>query len=219
MLSERLLRGLGLALLAPAAAATLLIVTAAGCGPTERPPPGGWVARRDTARLKALVARAADRRRVPRGVLLGLVERESSWDPAAKSPTGATGMLQFTAATARDFGLVVRPGRDDRLDPVRSADAGARYLRLLWRDLAGARDATERWRLAVAAYNRGPGTTRKALAAAKAARVWDGSWASLLQERFWDSPAGFVEVRRHVQKILGERGPAAGYARLYGYGG
>jgi hypothetical protein len=45
---------------------------------------------------------------------------ESKHNPTAVSPTGATGIFQFTKGTARQYGLI------DRTDPVASTDAAAR---------------------------------------------------------------------------------------------
>jgi len=169
--------------------------------------------------LGQVVTAAADRHRVPRAILWGLVEQESSWNPAAQSPTGARGLLQFVKVTAREFGLRVDSRVDERLDPVRAADAGARYLRRIYDGLSQVRNETERWRLALAGYNRGPTRLRKTIRAARAARRWDGTWASLLERRLWrTSDAGYREVRLHVARILGERGKAGGLAAKYGYG-
>ncbi|MBR1973282.1 MAG: transglycosylase SLT domain-containing protein, partial [Candidatus Methanomethylophilaceae archaeon] len=41
---------------------------------------------------------------------------------------GAKGMWQFMYATAKMYGLHIDSFVDERLDPVKSADAAARYL-------------------------------------------------------------------------------------------
>lgn len=65
------------------------------------------------------------------------------------SPAGAVGISQFIAGTARRYGLVVMPGRDDRTSPELAIDAQARYMRDLLRRFNG------RYDLAIAAYNCG----------------------------------------------------------------
>ncbi|MDX1393270.1 MAG: lytic transglycosylase domain-containing protein [Gemmatimonadota bacterium] len=81
---------------------------------------------------------------------------ESGMDPAAESPAAAVGLWQFTEPTARQYGLVVEDGVDERLDWRRSTWAAGRYLRDLY-DLFGT------WELAAAAYNGGPGRVSRAL--------------------------------------------------------
>jgi membrane-bound lytic murein transglycosylase D len=87
--------------------------------------------------------------------LVWIAEVESSMNPRARSPAGAVGLFQFMPATARRFGL--RTGDvDDRYDPVQSARAAAKYLRVLHRQFGS-------WPLALAAYNAGEGCVQKRL--------------------------------------------------------
>jgi len=87
--------------------------------------------------------------------LVWLAEVESGFDAEARSPAGALGMFQLMPATAKDFGLSLWP-RDERAQPEIAAQAAARYLRQLY-------DRFGDWRLAVAAYNCGPGAVQKSL--------------------------------------------------------
>lgn len=87
--------------------------------------------------------------------LVWLAEVESGFDPRAESPAGALGLFQLMPATAKACGLSLWP-HDQRRQPTASAQAAAKYLRKLY-------DEFNDWRLAVAAYNCGPGTVQKAL--------------------------------------------------------
>ncbi len=90
------------------------------------------------------VARAAARRHgVPEDLFLRLVQQESGWNPQAVSHKGATGLAQLMPDTARLL-------RVDINDPRQNLEGGARYLRLM-------HDRYGDWRLALAAYNAGPG--------------------------------------------------------------
>jgi soluble lytic murein transglycosylase-like protein len=90
------------------------------------------------------IARAAARRYdIPEDLFLRLVHQESRWNPNAVSHAGALGLAQLMPDTARMLG--VNPH-----DPRQNLDGGARYLRMMY-------DRYGNWRLALAAYNAGPG--------------------------------------------------------------
>lgn len=94
------------------------------------------------------VARAAARRHnVPEDLFLRLVQQESGWNPGAVSVKGATGLAQLMPDTARLLGV-------DMHDPRDNLDGGARYLRMMY-------DKFGSWRLALAAYNAGPGAVEQ----------------------------------------------------------
>ncbi|HZT91251.1 MAG TPA: transglycosylase SLT domain-containing protein [Gaiellaceae bacterium] len=87
---------------------------------------------------------AAAKYGIPEAILLRQVNQESGWNPQARSPAGAMGLLQLMPGTARGLGVT------DPYDPVQNLEAGARYLRDQY-------DRFGNWRLALAAYNAGPG--------------------------------------------------------------
>lgn len=87
--------------------------------------------------------------------LVWLAEVESSFNPSARSPSGATGLFQIMPATAKNLGLSLRP-EDERVNPEKSAHAAARYLNYL-------HGKFKDWPLALAAYNAGEGNVQKLL--------------------------------------------------------
>jgi soluble lytic murein transglycosylase-like protein len=94
------------------------------------------------------MARAAARRHnVPEDLFLRLVRTESNFHPTAVSSKGAIGLAQLMPGTARL--LRVNPH-----DPKQNLEGGARYLSMQYRKFGD-------WRLALAAYNAGPGAVEK----------------------------------------------------------
>ncbi len=81
---------------------------------------------------------------------------ESGLNPRAVSRARAVGLWQFMSGTGRYFGLQNDWYIDDRMDPEKSTDAACRYLSQLHSIFGD-------WQLALAAYNSGPGTVRKAI--------------------------------------------------------
>lgn len=90
---------------------------------------------------------AARRHGVPENLFLRLVQQESAWNAKAVSHKGAYGLAQLMPATARALGV-------DRKDPAENLEGGARYLKQQYRTFGS-------WRLALAAYNAGPGAVKK----------------------------------------------------------
>lgn len=81
---------------------------------------------------------------------------ESSLNPVAVSPAGATGIWQFMYTTGKMYGLEVNSFVDDRRDPVKATDAAARHLKDLYEMFGD-------WGLAISAYNCGAGNVKKAI--------------------------------------------------------
>lgn len=94
------------------------------------------------------VAKAMARKHgVPEDLFLRLVQQESGWNPGAVSHKGATGLAQLMPGTAQKLGVDIN-------DPHQNLEGGARYLRMM-------HDKFGSWRLALAAYNAGPGAVEQ----------------------------------------------------------
>ncbi|MFU8776804.1 MAG: lytic transglycosylase domain-containing protein [Roseovarius sp.] len=94
-----------------------------------------------------MAKQAARRYQVPEDLFLRLVQQESGWRADARSHKGAIGLAQLMPETARTLG--VNPH-----DPRENLEGGARYLAEQYRTFGS-------WRLALAAYNAGPGAVSK----------------------------------------------------------
>jgi len=100
-----------------------------------------------SAPYEAAFAAAEQKYDLPSGLLRAVAKQESGFNANAKSPAGATGLMQFMPATARGFGI-------DPSDPFASIDAAGKYLSQNLKTF-GSVD------LALAAYNAGPGNVKK----------------------------------------------------------
>ena len=100
---------------------------------------------------------------------------ESAMNPLAVSRVGAKGMWQFMYQTAKIYGLTINSFVDERLDPVKSADAAARYLMDSYEIFGD-------WNLAIASYNCGAGNVRKAIRRSGGSRVFWDIWPYLPRE-------------------------------------
>lgn len=97
--------------------------------------------------IPGLVREAAARHGVPEELALSVARQESSLRPDAVSPKGARGVMQLMPGTARELGV-------DPDDPAQNIDGGVRYLKQQLDDFKDPR-------LALAAYNAGPGAVRQ----------------------------------------------------------
>jgi hypothetical protein len=116
--------------------------------------------------------------------LINVALVESCYKVKAVSPAGATGMWQFMQGTARQYGLEVGSKEDQRKDPVLATIAATRLLRDLYQQFGD-------WKLALAAYNAGPGRVRGAMSAGGTSNFWEISRQKLLPR----------ETREYVAKV------------------
>lgn len=145
----------------------------------------------------SLFQKAADSHGVSYDLLRKLAFNESSFNPAAKSPTGPLGIMQFTKGTGAGMGLKITGGPDDeRLNPALAIDAGARHLSDLVRKYNG--DELK----AALAYNQGEGPN-----GAPQIQAYDkGDWASISEEG-----------RNYMRKLLDvAKSPNSGALEAFG---
>jgi hypothetical protein len=99
--------------------------------------------------LAPMVEQAAKTHNLDPLLVDSVIQVESNYNPYAISPKGAEGLMQLMPATARMLGV------SNAFDPQQNIEAGVRYLKQL-KDLYKGDD-----RLALAAYNAGPGAVDK----------------------------------------------------------
>ncbi len=120
-----------------------------------------------TSAVDRLVERASRQHGVDPDLIKAVIRVESAGDRFAVSNRGAKGLMQLTDTTANDMGV------SDVFNPRQNIDGGTKYLSRLLRKYSG------NVRLALAAYNAGPGAV----------------------DRYGDVPP-YSETRSYVEKVL-----------------
>jgi membrane-bound lytic murein transglycosylase D len=111
---------------------------------------------------------------------------ESAFDPFAYSHGRASGVWQFIPSTGKIYGLKQNWWYDGRRDIRRSTIAALKFLKGLSREFNGD------WTLALAAYNSGAGTVRKAIRKNKRKGLPTDFWSLSLPK----------ETRAYAPKLL-----------------
>jgi soluble lytic murein transglycosylase-like protein len=97
-----------------------------------------------TRRYDRVILDAASAYGVPAAMVKAVIAAESAFDPVARSPKGAMGLMQLMPDTARTLGV------HEPYQATENVDGGTRYLRRL-------HDRYGDWTRTLAAYNAGPG--------------------------------------------------------------
>jgi soluble lytic murein transglycosylase-like protein len=112
--------------------------------PTPIAPSRPRVAASQPGDVATAIDHEAARRSISPALIAAVAWRESRFNPAARSPRGARGVMQLMPATARSLGV-------DPADPVANVAGGTAYLSGLMARYDG--DVVK----SLAAYNAGPG--------------------------------------------------------------
>jgi soluble lytic murein transglycosylase len=153
-----------------------------------RAEPDWYLRARYPLRYETIIRGHADNYDLEPALLAAVIYTESEFDPVARSPAGAVGLMQLLPDTAR--GIALRTGGDgfvvrDLLDPEINVRYGAWYLRNLLQRYGDLRTA-------LAAYHAGPGNVDS----------WKRRGSGIV----------FPETRQYVAKVLRlERAYAAAY--------
>jgi membrane-bound lytic murein transglycosylase MltF len=98
--------------------------------------------------ISEIVEQAAKAHDVDPLLIHSVIKVESNYNPNAISPKGAEGLMQLIPSTAKMLGV------RDSFDPEQNIEAGVKYLKYL-------QSIYKDDRLALAAYNAGPGAVSK----------------------------------------------------------
>lgn len=129
---------------------------------------------------------------IERALALAIARQESEFDPLARSPSGALGMMQLLPSTARETAkkLQMAYSNSDLHEPMYNMTLGSHYLRRMIDSYSGS------YIMAIAAYNAGPGNVRN----------WSnqfGTPGNTLEGAIdWIEKIPFAETRNYVQRVL-----------------
>ncbi len=105
--------------------------------------------------VSGYVKKAARKHDLPEDLIYGVIWVESRFNPGAVSPVGARGLMQLMPKTASYLADCIDwRGRSNSFDPEFNIAAGSYYIARLIKQFDGDQ------RLALAAYNAGPGNVR-----------------------------------------------------------
>ncbi len=112
---------------------------------------------------------------------------ESLWRPEALSRSGAAGVLQFMPVTSKKYLFVEEGLVDERLDPLRSSWAAARYLSDINKQLKS-------WPLTLTAYNTGPARMKRVMRLRKSADLGQIANAGDIGEYGFDGQNYYAQI-------------------------
>ncbi|MBQ7221386.1 MAG: transglycosylase SLT domain-containing protein [Synergistaceae bacterium] len=147
---------------------------------------------------KAVVDAAAKQYGTEANFVWAIMRQESAFKPEARSYVGAAGLMQFMPTTAREEAKRAGLSHYDLYNPNDSIRLGASHLATLGKSFA-------RPEYVMAAYNAGPGNTRK----------WLKDGGDRMDLARWIENIPFTETNGYVQRVSAN---LEIYRRLYGDG-
>ena len=110
---------------------------------------GEKVLSRGYPKYKSIVEQTASKYNVEPELISAIIQAESAWNPNAKSPAGARGLMQLMPATAKGLGV------KNSGDPTQNIEGGTKYFARLLKQYGG------NIRKALWGYNAGAGNVKK----------------------------------------------------------
>lgn len=141
-----------------------------------------------------IIAEAAHAHQLDSGLIKAVMHTESGFNPSARSPVGAQGLMQLMPATARRFAVT------NAYDPAQNVLGAAKYLKFL---LKRFNYNTE---LALAAYNAGEGNVDKYKGIPPFRETQD--YVKRVMSRYKNLYAGSMSAATSVMPVSSSTNPA-----------
>ncbi|MCU5771890.1 murein transglycosylase [Erwiniaceae bacterium BAC15a-03b] len=127
---------------------------------------------------------------IPQSYAMAIARQESAWNPKARSPVGASGLMQVMPATAQHtvtkFSIPGYVNSSQLLDPQTNIQIGTQYLESVYQQFGQNRIFSS------AAYNAGPSRVK----------TWLGNSAGRLDAVAFIETIPFSETRGYVKNVL-----------------
>lgn len=128
-------------------------------------------------------------------MLSAIAHTESNFQPNAKSPVGAIGLMQIMPNTARNFGVEAT----EAVDPMVNIDLAVKVLKTIEQTLRfGAAPEDEKLRIMLAGYNAGIGSLIESRKIAVSNGVNHNNWEQLKNYGAVNNP----ETKKFVEKVI-----------------
>ncbi|WP_173636109.1 murein transglycosylase [Paramixta manurensis] len=135
-------------------------------------------------------SRYTEGKSIPPSYAMAIARQESAWNPKARSPVGAAGLMQVMPATAdhtvKVYGIPGYLNSSQLFDPQTNIQIGTQYLESVYQQFGQNRI------YASAAYNAGPSRVR----------TWRGNSAGRLDAIAFIETIPFSETRGYVKNVL-----------------
>ncbi|WP_127957662.1 murein transglycosylase [Serratia microhaemolytica] len=133
---------------------------------------------------------ATDDKAISLSYAMAIARQESAWDPKARSPVGATGLMQLMPRTAQDtakkFAITDYRDKSQLVEPQMNIKIGTQYLESVYQQFDHNRI------LASAAYNAGPARVKS----------WLNNSNGRLDSVAFIESIPFAETRGYVKNVL-----------------
>ncbi len=127
---------------------------------------------------------------IPQSYAMAIARQESAWNPKARSPVGASGLMQIMPATAQHtvkmFSIPGYVNSSQLFDPQTNIQIGTQYLEYVYQQFDQNRI------FASAAYNAGPSRVK----------TWQGNSGGKLDAVAFVETIPFSETRGYVKNVL-----------------
>jgi membrane-bound lytic murein transglycosylase D len=122
---------------------------------------------------------------------------ESGLECLALSPSGALGLWQFIPETGRAYGLLIKDGFDERINPEKSTQAACEYIASLYHTFGN-------WQLTLLAFHAGPTTIKNAVIKAGGKTTYKAIFPNLplATKRYLPAYIASMYVLNHYKKHI-----------------